>query len=261
MNIQRYKWPAIIAAGLHGALFLSYSHSTVIDSPTLVGKSVPPLRRDPDPIIQVENPEQNEETLCAPTLGGPAVPDLPEAPPLLTDAPVFTTPVIEHALSPMDNKSRTGYAGGTGIDLGGLPGGTIPDVRDLDRVPRATVQASPYYPPTLHQEGISGSVTVEFDVNIEGRVIRAEAVHCTRREFAEAAVRAVLKWRFEPGRRDGRAVPFHMAIPIEFGLPGRLNRCSACACLHEPVHPRDQILRAEGLGDVIECPEFQSKIA
>ncbi len=218
MNIQRYKWPVLVAAGLHGALFLSFPHSAIVGSPSLVAKPVLPPLRDPDPIIQVENPDRKEDALSAPVAGGPAVPDLPEAPPVLADIPVFTTPVIEHTLSMVENKSLTGYTGGNGIDLDGLRRGTIPDVQDLDRVPRATVQPSPYYPPTLHQEGISGSVTVEFDVNIEGRVVRAEAVHCTRREFAEPAVRAVLKWRFEPGRRHGRAVPFHMAIPIEFGL-------------------------------------------
>jgi len=61
-------------------------------------------------------------------------------------------------------------------------------------------------------------VTVEFAVDTEGRVVRAEAVRYTHREFAEPAVRAVLKWRFEPGRRHGRVVPFRMAVPMEFGL-------------------------------------------
>ena len=40
----------------------------------------------------------------------------------------------------------------------------------------------------------------------------------TDREFVEPALRAVRHWRFEPGRRDGKAVPFRMTIPIEFSL-------------------------------------------
>jgi protein TonB len=99
-----------------------------------------------------------------------------------------------------------------------VPSGPFTAIQ-LDRIPRATVQQPPDYPATMHQNGITGSVTVEFEVDTEGRVIRAEAIHYTHREFAGPAVREVLQWRFEPGKRNGRPVPFRMAIPIEFSLP------------------------------------------
>ena len=79
----------------------------------------------------------------------------------------------------------------------------------LDSAPRAKVQPSPDYPARMRQDGIGGSVTVEFDVNTSGNVVRAAV---------EPALRAVRAWRFEPGRRDGRIVPFRMAVPIEFGI-------------------------------------------
>ena len=80
------------------------------------------------------------------------------------------------------------------------------------------MQIPPDYPYAMKQSGASGSVVVEFDVDTTGRVIRAEAISYTDREFAEPAMRAVRKWRFEPGRRNGKAVPFRMAVPIEFGI-------------------------------------------
>jgi len=49
-------------------------------------------------------------------------------------------------------------------------------------------------------------------------VYRAEARKFTHVGFVEPAVRAVLQWRFEPGRRNDRPVPFKMAVPVEFGL-------------------------------------------
>ena len=70
----------------------------------------------------------------------------------------------------------------------------------------------------MSQLGIEGTVMVEFDVNGEGRVVRAAVVHTTRREFAEPALRAVRNWHFEPGKRNGRVVPFRMTVPIQFGL-------------------------------------------
>jgi protein TonB len=98
------------------------------------------------------------------------------------------------------------------------PPASIFDVRMLDGSPRAKVQIPPDYPYAMKQNGSSGSVTVEFDVDAGGRVTRAEALSYTDREFVEPAVRAVRKWRFEPGRRNGKAVPFRMTIPIEFSI-------------------------------------------
>ncbi|MBE36925.1 MAG: hypothetical protein CMI16_15450 [Opitutaceae bacterium] len=45
-------------------------------------------------------------------------------------------------------------------------------------------------------------------------------INRTDRRFEEAALRAVSKWRFEPGRRHGRVVQFRMAVPIIFRLNG-----------------------------------------
>jgi TonB family protein len=70
----------------------------------------------------------------------------------------------------------------------------------------------------MRQSGETGSVMVEFEVDTLGRVIRAVAVRYTHREFVDPAVRAVLRWHFEPGKRHGKTVPFRMAVPIEFGL-------------------------------------------
>jgi protein TonB len=109
---------------------------------------------------------------------------------------------------------------GPGIENGGpgFAGAELVNVStDLDRIPRATVQPSPQYPEKMRKDGIVGSVTVEFDVDSSGRVYRAEATRYTNMSFVEPAVRAVLRWHFEPGRRHGRAVPFRMAVPVEFG--------------------------------------------
>ncbi len=89
---------------------------------------------------------------------------------------------------------------------------------ELDHVPNAKMQLPPDYPAALRQAGVGGLVMVEFEVNPEGRVVRADAIRCSRREFAEPAVRAVKKWRFEAGRRNGKAVSFRMTVPIEFGI-------------------------------------------
>lgn len=102
----------------------------------------------------------------------------------------------------------------------GLSGDGFLSATNLDRVPRARLQGAPAYPVALRQAGVEGSATVEFEVDASGVVVSARARQSTAREFEEAAVRAVLRWRFEPGRKDGRVVPFRMVVPIGFRLGG-----------------------------------------
>ena len=43
-------------------------------------------------------------------------------------------------------------------------------------------------------------------------------VSSSDRVFEENALRAVAKWQFEPGRRNGQVVRFRMSVPIVFKL-------------------------------------------
>ncbi|MBI3885979.1 MAG: energy transducer TonB, partial [Opitutae bacterium] len=73
----------------------------------------------------------------------------------------------------------------------------------------------------LRAAGVEGTVVVEFTVDTQGTVVSATVRSATNREFEEATIRAVMRWRFEAGRREGRAVPFRMAVPLVFRLDDR----------------------------------------
>lgn len=88
----------------------------------------------------------------------------------------------------------------------------------LDRVPTPRRQVPPVYPFSGKTSGLVGQVMVEFVVDERGDVVWAKIVKSTAREFEEPTLQAMMKWTFEPGRRDGRVVPFRMAIPIVFDL-------------------------------------------
>lgn len=94
------------------------------------------------------------------------------------------------------------------------------DPSTLDQQPSARFQAKPVYPAAMKQEGISGSVFVDFIVDPEGNVRNATAARSTTPEFAASAVSAVSKWKFRPGKKAGHAVFTHMQVPIEFTLDG-----------------------------------------
>lgn len=102
----------------------------------------------------------------------------------------------------------------------GFGGDGFLSAANLDRVPRARLQVAPDYPVALRQAGVEGGATVEFEVDATGAVVSARVRENSAREFGDAAVRAVLRWRFEPGRKDGRVVPFRMVVPIGFRLGG-----------------------------------------
>ncbi len=89
---------------------------------------------------------------------------------------------------------------------------------DLDRVPRARAQPAPVYPSSLRNAGVAGEVVVEFLVDESGNAYDPVIVTATRREFEEPALRAVGRWKFEPGLKDGRRVRFRMSVPLVFRL-------------------------------------------
>ena len=51
-----------------------------------------------------------------------------------------------------------------------------------------------------------------------GDVREAYAIRSTQREFEAAAVQAVSKWKFRPGKKGGRNVNTKMQVPIVFSI-------------------------------------------
>lgn len=220
MNIQRFGVPVVVAAGLHGALFLIMPDDRVEITPVEKPLVVEEIRMEPPPF---ELPEHQEPAEAAAAGGPRPLPTTPEVAPLDTPHPEFTVQIdTPNTTVEVDRRldkvpSVPFGPGGDGRDPVGKGSfrGAV-DLIKLDRTPRALAQPSPDYPRMLQSIGVGGSVTVEFVVDTTGRVGSAEAVKWTHREFVDPAVRAVMRWRFEPGTVGGRKVRFRMAVPIEF---------------------------------------------
>jgi protein TonB len=155
----------------------------------------------------------------------PTVTDEPQAPvdlapPMQNDVPSIVTDtsfVQKLEPPPPENLAMKGaitIPENTGSWRSGI--GQIFDISKLDQLPVVVVQGNPQYPFEMRRAGISGSVTVDFIVDATGIVRNAVAVVASHDEFAEPAVQAVSKWRFRPGRKDGKAVNTHMQVPIQF---------------------------------------------
>ena len=225
MITPKYLLPASLAATVHVALFWLLPEGTLarprLELPLI---ATAPRHVAPIPPVPEETAKRDWEVAVQPLAGGPTPPEIDEplTPPTKTDIMLSAD---ERARFPAQDLKFApthlgpGEIGAIGEGMRGERGIFLPG--ELDHVPKAKMQLPPDYPATLRQAGVGGRVMVELEVNAEGRVVRADALHYTHREFAEPAVRAVKKWRFEAGRRNGQAVPFRMTVPIEFGIENR----------------------------------------
>lgn len=112
-------------------------------------------------------------------------------------------------------------AGDFAIDLSNLVGkdGKVPDDianwNELDEKPRAVYQPSPVMDGRIRKKA-PGTVKVLFEVDQTGRVMNPTVRFSSDPVFERAALAAVKKWKFEPGKRNGKAVRFRMLAPITF---------------------------------------------
>lgn len=79
-------------------------------------------------------------------------------------------------------------------------------LRELDRIPVPSRVVSPAYPESLAAAGVKGSVTVEFYIDVTGKVRMPAALEWPSDPLAELAVAAVEQWQFEPPLHAGRPV-------------------------------------------------------
>ena len=102
------------------------------------------------------------------------------------------------------------------IDVGSQIEEMIYELEDLTRPPRPIARPAPTYPPELRRAGISGTVVLKFSVRADGTTSNISVERSDNPAFEEPAIRAVRKWRFEPGEKDGKAVSCWVRQPIPF---------------------------------------------
>jgi protein TonB len=73
------------------------------------------------------------------------------------------------------------------------------------------------YPEKAYLNRLAGTVRMRIYISHDGRVDKADVLAASPRgHFEEAALDAVQRTRFRPARKDGRPVPSHKLIEVEF---------------------------------------------
>ena len=175
-----------------------------VEKDTLDVRSISVVEKPPPPPPPMEEEKEDEEEEEEPKLDEQAEPlDLSQ---------------LEVALN---TNVGGGWGGDFGVDVTTHMAkaermDAVFSLSELDQRPRPVYQPSPRYPPDLQRKGVEGTVTVAFIVDSDGRVARAKVQKSTHPGFERAALKAVKRWKFEPGKRDGKAVQFRMRVPITF---------------------------------------------
>lgn len=200
-------------------------HAAVIYGPELF-PSAPPPKRAPvveEKLIEIamppEVPEQTEtvEAQAEPSAATAfAPPSLVDIPPVRVDA--FAQPILVPVSGLQIGRNlATVPVGRPGNGLGkGM--GNLYEVGSLDKAPQARVRGEPNYPPDLKARSVTGEVEVEYIIDSHGKVCALSILRSTHPSFEISVTEALLRWSYEPGKKNGRAVNTHVHQVITFNL-------------------------------------------
>ena len=183
--------------------------------------------RTEDDLIQIEMPNLPPEPET------PKIEDLPPedeavpvsyAPPSLVDIPTITPdatfvqqiappppPGIDQVKGVVTIPPARPTGVGQGVDR-------IFDLSQLDQTPVVRIQQQPTYPFEMRRAGLMGEVNIGFIVDTSGNVRDPYVISATHLEFEVAALQAIKKWKFSPGRKNGRNVNTRMSEDIAFAI-------------------------------------------
>ncbi len=91
-------------------------------------------------------------------------------------------------------------------------GGDVKQAKLISTVP-------PVYPQLAKAQHISGGVTIDALIDANGRVTKMKVISGPTL-LQEAAMDALRQWKYQPATLDGKAVPMHLTVTIQFRLQG-----------------------------------------
>ena len=90
------------------------------------------------------------------------------------------------------------------------------NAEDGARIPRALEAPDPEYPWKAQRRGKQGTVVLAVAINKDGGIDKVKVVRRLDPDLDQAAVDAVMQWRFAPAEKDGEAVPFQTLVEVSW---------------------------------------------
>jgi protein TonB len=127
-------------------------------------------------------------------------------------------PVTEAGLSGTETAPVLSAPSGASQSMSFFPPGTV-RIGGAVAAPRKIFDAPPVYPRQALDAGVQGIVIAEVLLDSDGNVADVRVLR-SHPLLEDAAVEAVLQWKYEPVLLNGEPVPAIMTITLNFLLPG-----------------------------------------
>lgn len=216
-----------ILIGLLLAIVVNYGLFTLMKEMTTSDSS---LYRDDNEIlvldfVRLKQEEAPPETVKREIPKKPPPPEEPP-PPTPTTAPKMTQPDVQQPKMDMPridvplNIAGQPYLGDFSAEPAPAPSpAPVQPGPQMDDEVVPLVRIPPNYPRVAQRRGIEGVVTVAFTITRDGRVKDPVVVSANPENvFDNAAMTAILKWKFKPKVVDGEPVERRATQEIEFKL-------------------------------------------
>jgi TonB family protein len=109
----------------------------------------------------------------------------------------------------------SGLSAGTGKQPA-APEAPLPIGGDV-RSAKLTSSVSPVYPALAKNQHVSGDVRVDALIDANGRVTTMKVISGPTL-LQQAAMDALRQWKYQPAALDGKAVPMHLTVTLQFRL-------------------------------------------
>jgi len=152
------------------------------------------------------------------------------APPRISIAMVRTPLIssrIAAILDPLRSRKRAGRGTKATIALGFVlffvtavvcQAERIYKVAEVTTPPRVASKIEPKYTPQARAARIEGIVVLTMVIKPNGRADQVRVARSLDKGLDASAVSAIRKWHFDPGKKDGKAVPVAATIEVNFHL-------------------------------------------
>lgn len=188
--------------------------------PTVMAFVAPPaLPEAPPPPPAVTAVEPRSAAVAAPN------PDAAPLTPPDTITPESVAPPLSNPLAVVGGIDLPGGGFGSGTTVVPLP--PIPPVASappqpvrpggLIKKPTKILHVPPVYPTIAQQARVEGIVIIEATIGTDGRVKDARVLR-SQPLLEQAAIDAVMQWRFTPTLLNGAPVPVLMTVTVNFAL-------------------------------------------
>jgi periplasmic protein TonB len=113
-----------------------------------------------------------------------------------------------------------GVVGATGLSAPPPPSPRTPKVVRIGgslKAPRQTLYVKPDYPALASEARVSGTVVIDAVIDEHGNVVQARVVS-GHPLLIDAALKAVLQWKYEPTSLNGQPIAVELQVQVRFGL-------------------------------------------